>query len=247
MSISSISANPGSTQIGAIGGRSTVRQARQDFEQLFQSMQSGNLSAAQQAYADLQQLRTAAVGSATASAGSTAATDNSTAATASATANPVITDWTALGQALQSGSLSTAQDALSKLKQDATTQWQSEMQNAKATYALMQGTASGNTSTSAVGAVSNDVQTDLNNLSQSLQSGDTAGAQKLLAKLEQDLQSSGQSTQMGHHHHHHHGGFASQSQASSYAANAVTPTAATASTASTASSGSSGGSASSTA
>jgi len=206
MSVSSVGLDPAT---GLSGWRSSVRQANQDFEQLFQSLQTGDLNAAQQAYANFQQVQAGLT--------SSAATQTSTAA---APTNPVAADWTALGQALQSGSLTSAQGALGKLQQDAQTVWQShlqqEAQNAQSVYALMQSVqgaaaTSGATPASTQSTIT-PVQNDLNALSQALQSGDTSSAQKLLAQLEQDLQASGQSY-AGHRRHHHHG-FSGQNVAS---------------------------------
>ena len=185
--------------VGTTDWRSTVRQGRQDFAQIVQALQAGNLGAAQQAYTDFQQLQSGLTSAAT--------------TTASTSASPVVSDWTALGQALQSGTLSSAQNALTKLEQDAQSQWQSQMaqklQDATSVYALLQGSQTGSATTAAATSPSgvNSVQNDLNALSTALQSGDTTSAQKLLAQLEQDLLSSAsQST----HHHHHQGTTAAQ-------------------------------------
>ena len=206
MTISSVGLDQ---SVGSSGSRSTIRQAHQDFDQLFQSLQAGNLNAAQQAYNSFQQIQTGLANSATSSSSAVGA------ANPTATTNPVTSDWSALGQALQSGSLSSAQSALGQLQQDANAAWQShlqqETQNAQSVYALMQsvqGTSPAVSTQSINGSTTaNPVQNDLNSLTQALQSGDTAGAQKLLAQLEQDLQSAGQASGQnygGHHHHHHH-------------------------------------------
>jgi hypothetical protein len=214
MSVASIGLDQ-SQSVGSTSVRSSIHQAHQDFDQLYQALQSGNLSAAKQAYSSFQQIQ---AGLATPS---TAPATNATANTAT---NPVAADWSALGQTLQSGSLSSAQDALSKLGQDAQAAWQThlqqETQNARSVYALMQ-SAQGTTATSAVTSTStqpatNSVQNDLNALNQSLQSGDTTAAQKLLTQLVQDLQASNPSSGEGHHHHHHHGGFSATNAASAY-------------------------------
>ena len=49
MSISNVGLNQST---GSSSWRTAVQQANQDFDQLYQSLQSGNLSAAQQAYTD---------------------------------------------------------------------------------------------------------------------------------------------------------------------------------------------------
>jgi hypothetical protein len=74
---------------------------RQDFAQLANALQSGNLSGAQQAYAALQQAQGAQTASGT-------STSN----------NPVTTDFAALGKALESGNLNGAQSAFSQLQTD---------------------------------------------------------------------------------------------------------------------------------
>ncbi|MCX7174774.1 MAG: hypothetical protein NT159_12815 [Proteobacteria bacterium] len=203
MSVISVGLTQGT---GSSDWRSTVRQADQDFDQLYQSLQSGNLSAAQQAYTDFQKIQSGLTSPTTTPAGGSAATTMP---------NAVTSDWSALGVALQSGDLPSAQGALGKLQQDAQLAWQShlqqEAQTAQSVYALMQGVQA--TTSGAIAASSQpttgSVQDDLNALNQALQSGDSTGAQKLLAQLEQDLQASGQASGSygGHrHHHHHHGG-----------------------------------------
>jgi len=186
--------------VGTTDWRSTVRQGQQDFAQIVQALQAGNLGAAQQAYTDFQQVQSGLTSAAT--------------ATASTSASPVVADWTALGQALQSGTLSSAQDALTKLQQDAQSQWQSQMtqqlQDAASVYSLLQGNQAG--STTATGASgTGSVQNDLKALNAALQSGDTTSAQKLLAQLEQDLLSS--ASQAVHRHHHHDSAVAQASAA----------------------------------
>ena len=217
MSVSSIGLDPAA---GLSGMRSAVRQANKDFDQLVQSLQNGNLGAAQQAYSSFQQVQAGLT--------SRAATQASAGSSTTA-ANPVTADWSALGQALQSGSLSSARDAFGKLQQDAQAAWQSQMQqkvqNAQSVYELMQGAqgaaAPGVTPATSSQPAAGSVQNDLNALNQALQSGDLSVLQKLLAQLQQDLQASGQTSGQnnGGHHHHHHGGFSSVNPASAYQAN----------------------------
>ncbi len=173
--------------------QSTKHQALQDFDQLFQAVQSGSLPGAQQAYSALQQLQPTVPNVATGSAAAPAS-------------GAVATDWSALGTALQSGSLSSAQSAFAKLQQDLVAATAPDLSQAQAVYAAMQGTAPAS-GISAASAVS----TDLSALQQALQSGNTSSAQSLLAKLEQDLQSSGVAAL---HHRHHHHGMSSQAAAS---------------------------------
>ncbi|WP_018609323.1 hypothetical protein [Uliginosibacterium gangwonense] len=187
--------------LGPLRSRPNVQQARSDFDQLVQSLQNGNLGAAQQAYADFQRVQasfaprqTAAPDATTAAPGVTAAASTSLRASQS----PVATDWAALGQALQTGSLGQAQNALDRLEGDAQTVWQShlqqQIQNAQSVYALMQGAsqeamALPTQAGTANGGLSTSVQTDLASLGQSIQSGDNGAAQRLLSQLEQDIKS----------------------------------------------------------
>lgn len=177
MSVSSVGLDK---LIASSGGRSSIHQVNQDFDQLFQALQSGNLDAAQAAYGSFQQMQ--------AGLASSPATQ----------ANPVAADWSALGQAIQSGNLASAQDALGKLQNDAKAVWQShlrqEIQHAQSVYALMQ---SAHGTSVASGAMPGSIQpavdsipNDLSALNLALQTGDTAAAQKLLVQLEQDLHSS---------------------------------------------------------
>ncbi len=85
---------------------STLYQAQQDFNTLFQAMTNNDISGAQQAYAAIQQLQPQA----------------SNAQTGTSQSDPLTTvksDWASLGQALQSGSLTSAQQAFTQLGQDA--------------------------------------------------------------------------------------------------------------------------------
>ena len=214
MSVTSISPDQAA---GVSGSGSSVRQARQDFNRLIQSLQSGNLSAAQQAYSSFQQIQTGPTHPPTTQASTVSATT---------TANPVASDWSVLGQALQSGNLSSAQNTLGQLTQDAEAAWKSRVQqtvrNAQSVYALMHSTQAAAAAPAAtpVGTptAAGSVQNDLDSLAQALQAGDNSSAQALLAQLQQDLQASGQASAQTHagHHHHHHGGFSGTNVSSAY-------------------------------
>lgn len=226
MNVASIS--PGTiSQIGQSGssaGRSTIRhQAHQDFEQVVKALKLGNLAAAQQAYADFQQLR---AGSASVTPTDATGTDNPPGATTATTGklSAVASDWAALGEALQSGKVGNAQDAFAKLRDDAFAQRELDLQNAQAAYALIQGPNPANPANPANAATAkpptagDTIKADISSLKAALQSGDNAGAQQLLAKLEQDLKASG--SDAPRRQSHHHGGFARQDGASLYAASA---------------------------
>jgi len=202
MSVTNISSLTSSSQTNL---KALRQQGEEDFAQLFQAMQAGNLASAQQAYGALQQWQsnftTTDTSSSTGSSTSTGTT--TTADSTSSASNAVLNDWNALGQALQSGNLSSAQSAFSSLESDAATaasQIQGRhhhhgTQEAQSVYSAMQstGATSGSTSSSTGDTVSNDLAA----LKQALQNGSTSSAQDLLAKLEQDLQASRLS---GHHH-----------------------------------------------
>lgn len=228
MSVAAVS----NTQSQNIQGlRSTLHQARQDFSQIYQSLQSGDLASAQQAYSSIQSLQ-ASIGTQTTS--SSTNSTGTTATTGAVTSAPstVATDWTALGQALQSGSLSTAQSAFSTLQQDASTAAQTQMQqaiqNAQSVYQLMGNGVQGTLNSSA--STGNPVSNDLNALAADLQSGNTSNAQTVLAQLQQDLQSAGQQTSgqqtfgQGFGRHHHHAGMANTVLSSLFGANSTTST-----------------------
>jgi len=88
-------------------------------------------------------------------------------------------DFGAIGSALQSGDLTTAQSALAAFQQ------------------ALQG--SNQTSTDQPFGSNNQANTDYQTLVSSLQSGDLSSAQKAFASLQTDLQA----THKGHRHHHH--------------------------------------------
>jgi hypothetical protein len=99
MSVSGISSYSNNYHASNAQGASSQRGS--DFKNLVQSLKSGDLSGAQQAYAALAQALPANASS----------SSNGQAGTFS-------TDLQAIGKALQSGDLSGAQQALSKLQQD---------------------------------------------------------------------------------------------------------------------------------
>lgn len=99
MFISSIASNTGVSSTW----QNVFQQRRQDFSQLAQALQNGDLSGAQQAYADLQSLQQSQSGS----------TSNS-----KINGSPIQNDFMALGQALSSGNLSQAQSDFTQLQND---------------------------------------------------------------------------------------------------------------------------------
>ena len=105
MSISSISTNPDNYQIGGV--QTIFQQIQTAFQQLGQALQSGNLSNAQAAFSSVQQLLP-----------NSSAVSQAQSGQQNSSQNNFITDLNALGQALQSGDLTKAQDAFAKLQQD---------------------------------------------------------------------------------------------------------------------------------
>ncbi|HSY18918.1 MAG TPA: hypothetical protein VK815_11310 [Candidatus Acidoferrales bacterium] len=94
-----------------------------------------------------------------------------------------VNDFKAIGSALQSGDLSSAQSALAAFQQN---------QPAAAQSANSQPFGK-----------NNQANTDYQTLTTALQSGDLAGAQKAFSSIQSDLKSA-QAAHKGHGHHHHH-------------------------------------------
>jgi outer membrane protein assembly factor BamD (BamD/ComL family) len=100
MSVSGISSSSLFSS-GSQNIQNTQQQFQQEFQQLGQDLQSGNLSAAQQDFATLQQVGPQA--------SSTLSTQSN---------NPMVQELNQLGQDLQSGNVSAAQKDYTNLKQD---------------------------------------------------------------------------------------------------------------------------------
>ncbi|HEY3779518.1 MAG TPA: hypothetical protein VGL56_00435 [Fimbriimonadaceae bacterium] len=98
--------------VGAVGSSASIYSAQQTqpnyFQTLQQDLSSGNLQGAQSAFAAIQQQFQ--------SQGGTSATSAVTSSSSTSSSNPVSTDVSALGQALQSGNLSAAQQAFQSLQ-----------------------------------------------------------------------------------------------------------------------------------
>ena len=205
MSTTAINIDSTVNQAGHGNWRNTIKQGRQDFDQLFQSIQSGNMADAQQAYAALDALRSGAPPAGDVPASSMPA---SRTAGGSNAVSGISSDWATLGQALKSGSLDSAKGALSALELDAATiaksQHEQERQNAESVYALIssvQASAINGPPNVPMTSPASTVQDDLNGIGHSLQTGDTTSAEKLLAKLEQDLLASARMQTQGYHRH----------------------------------------------
>jgi outer membrane protein assembly factor BamD (BamD/ComL family) len=204
MSISALSSSLIS-DLSQSQNQNPFRQLRQDFRELASALQSGDLSGAQSAFSNIQQLLQGQQGS----------------STSSTTQN----DFAALGQALQSGSLSQAQSAFSQLQSDLQagpaagqappqaadryqaqnpveeaiqdySQLASSLQNgdltdAQSAYTNLQQLVQANQGASSDST--NAVQTDFATLGQDLQSGNLTQAQSDFAQLQSDLQAPTQS------------------------------------------------------
>ena len=141
---------------------SRMQQARQDFQQLGQDLQSGDLSAAQSDLAALQKLNPQS--------SSSSSTQNS---------NSVSQDFQQLSQDLQSGNTTAAQQDYSKVQQDFQSR-PSQMHH--------HGHHGGGGSSSG----GSQITQLLNQLGQSLQSGDVSSAQQAYSTLLENFQQFGQ-------------------------------------------------------
>lgn len=201
MSVPGILLNVGLGLLGAHQAetRSSVKEGKQDFEQLLESIQKGDLAAAQQALSGLQQAQAAVQGN------QPAATGNASNAAATTASSPLAKDFAALGSALNSGSLSGAQDAFAKLQQDFETLRQKgspygSSGHAAEVYSMLQqleaaglgGSATETASTRINSFVStmDKVNGDFGAFKQALQSGNQPLSQDALTRLLQDLRAS---------------------------------------------------------
>ena len=171
MSISALSFNL-ITDLSQQQRQNPFQQMRQDFSQLASALQSGDLSTAQSAYSNLEQLLQARQSGPTSNTGSTPATT-------------IQNDFASVGQALQSGSIDQAQTAFSQMQKDllAFRQTPSAAPPVEDQYVP---------STSQQGlSLTQQVQQNFAQLNESLQSGDLTGAQSAFASLQQALQNQG--------------------------------------------------------
>lgn len=142
------------------------QQLQQEFQQLGQDLQSGNLSAAQTDFATLQQ-----IGS------------NSNATSSTASSNPLAQAFNQLGQDLQSGNLSAAQQDFSTIQQD----MQSQASQMHGHHHHHHG-GGGNDQ-------SNSISQLFQQLGQALQSGSLSSAQQIYGTMQQDFAQMGASGQ----------------------------------------------------
>jgi outer membrane protein assembly factor BamD (BamD/ComL family) len=184
MSIDPITSSTNTNQISET--QNNFQQMSKYFNQLGQTLQSGDLSGAQSAFSSLQQLLPSSSAN---QAQTTQQTNQST----------FTTDINALGQALQSGDLSKAQDAFAKLQQDMQAAQKGHhrhhhkadnSQNSVSTST----SSSASNQTNGMQANFQQMSTYFNQLGQALQSGDLSGAQKAFASLQQLFPSSSENT-----------------------------------------------------
>jgi hypothetical protein len=144
--------------------RSVESEMKQEFAQLGQDLQSGNLSAAQTDFATLTQMGPQ----------STSSSSSSTAASNS----PMAQAFAQLSKDLQSGNLSAAQQDFATIQQD--------MQS--------NAVQSGGHRHHHHGGGGNAISSLFSQLGQALQSGDLSTAQQVFSTMQQDFQQAGQST-----------------------------------------------------
>lgn len=198
MSISALS----STLVGDLSQQQNpFRQVRQDFRQLASALQNGDLTEAQSAYANIQQVL-----------GTNAGSSNSSGS------NTLENDFSALGQALSAGNLSQAQSAFSQLQTDAAagpgqgataatdqyTPSQSPIVQALEDYGQLASSLQNGDLTDAQTAYTNlqqlvqaysgpsdsnsTIQNDFTTLGQDLQTNNLSGAQNEFSQLQSDIQ-----------------------------------------------------------
>jgi outer membrane protein assembly factor BamD (BamD/ComL family) len=147
--------------------QNNIQQFQQDFEQLGEDLQSGNLSAAQTDFTTLQSLSPQ-------SSSSSSATSSSSSSTSS---NPIAQEFQELSQALQSGNLTQAQTDYSQLQQD----FQSQSSSGEHHHHHHE---SGSSSSSG----SSEISQLFSQLGQDLTSGSLTSAQQVYNTLEQTFQ-----------------------------------------------------------
>jgi outer membrane protein assembly factor BamD (BamD/ComL family) len=144
--------------------QSKMQQFRQEFQQLGQDLQSGNLSAAQQDFVTLQQL----------------GPQGSSAASSAQSSNPIAQEFNQLAQDLQSGNLSAAQQDYSNIQQDFQNRAE-QVQGHHHHHHAGGGGSEGST-----------ISQLFNQLGQALQSRSLSAAQQAYNSLLQDFQQFGQ-------------------------------------------------------
>ena len=191
-------------------GAPKFEQIKNEFQQLGQDLQSGNLTQAQADYTTLSSnfpgaSQSSATAAATTSAATAATTAAITAATTATTPPPaaitsagqttVVQQFTQLGQDLQSGNLQAAQRDYTNIQQTA-------QQSAQQTgtqqigghhhgHHRHGGTEAASSSSSSSSQQSNPISAAFSSLASDLQAGNLSGAQSAFATLQNDLQQIG--------------------------------------------------------
>jgi len=158
MSVSAISSNG----LSGYGSQDTIQQMQQEFQQLGQDLQSGNLSAAQSDFVTLQSIAP------------------QSASSSSQTGSPIQREFSALSQDLQSGNLSAAQQAYAKIQQSFQSQSSQSQQEPKVGgehHHHHHG-----------GGESSEVSQLMDQLGTDLQSGNLTAAQQAYTSLQSDFQ-----------------------------------------------------------
>jgi outer membrane protein assembly factor BamD (BamD/ComL family) len=163
MSVSGISSNLFGFSNPTV--QSKAEQIQQEFQQLGEDLQSGNLSAAQSDYTTLEQL-----------------VPQSSTTTSTQNSNPLAQAFTQLGQDLQSGNLSAAQQDYANIQQDIQNQ-ASQLEG----HSHHHHHGGGDSEQSSISQL-------FEQLGQDLQSGNLSGAQQSYNTLTQDLEGLGLST-----------------------------------------------------
>ena len=175
MSVSGLS----SSSFGNQAIQNQIQQFQQEFTQLGQDLQSGNLSAAQSDFATLQ-------ANAPQDSNSTNSFPISSSTSSSQSSNPIAQAFNQLSSALQSGNLSAAQQDYSTIQSD----FQSQLAQSESTpgrhHHHHASESSGSSSSSS--SEQNGISELFTELGSALQSGNLSTAQQAYTTLQQDLQ-----------------------------------------------------------
>ena len=169
---------------GIQGTATKFEQIKEQFQQLGQDLQSGNLTQAQTDYATLSKEFPG-----TNQAATTAATTASTTGTTTAGTPSVAQQFAQLGQDLQSGNLQAAQQDYTNLQQTAQQNGARQVGGHHRGHHHHGGDFQSATSTSS--SQSNPIVQAFSTLAQDLQAGNLSGAQSAFATLQSDLQQIG--------------------------------------------------------
>ncbi len=167
MSVSGISSsNLYNYESQNVQNQSNFQQFEQEFRQLGEDLQSGNLSAAQSDFATLQQL---------------APQGSSTSSSSAASSNPLAQAFNQLAQDLKSGNLSAAQQDYANIQQD----FQNQAAQVEGHHHHHHGG----------GGENSQISQEFQQLGQALQSGDLSSAQQIYSTLQQEIGQLGSNSQ----------------------------------------------------